>query len=133
MKNRMKIVAVPVGVLVALRLLTGCSTTGANNKASVEMLPGESGTMGVTYVQTNGAVTITATNVGKVLLSDKARTSAKQLLSVTALKGFTYTRTNTLGGVVTSSIAAADADPDAEAIGSAGTAVGNAISNALQP
>lgn len=129
----MKIVAVPVGVLVALRLLTGCSTTGANNKASVEMLPGESGTMGVSYVQTNGAVQITATNVGKVLLSDKAKTSARQLLTVTALKGFTYSRTNTLGGVVTSSIAASDADPDGEAIGSAGTAVGNVVSGIVQP
>lgn len=111
----------------------GCSHTGANNRAAVEMLPGESGVMTVSYMQTNGAVQITATNVGKVLLSDRARTSARQLLSVTALKGFTYTRTNTLGGVVNSSIAASEADPDGEAIESAGGAIGNAISNTIQP
>lgn len=114
-------------------IITGCSTTGASNKASVELEPRKDGPMIVQYVQTNGSVSITATNVGKVVLADRSRTSAKQLLSVTALKGFSYSRTNTLGGVVSSSIAASDADPDAEAITSTGGAIGEAISSVIQP
>jgi len=129
----MKTIVSNIAVLLTLLALTGCSSTGANNRASVELLPGESQSMGVSYLQTNGSVTLTATNVGKIILADRARTSARQLLSVTALRGFTYTRTNTLGGVVVSSIDSADADPDDEAIGASGTAIGNVGSAIIKP
>ena len=129
----MKTIVSNIAVLLTLLALTGCSSTGANNRASVELLPGESQSMGVSYLQTNGSVTLTATNVGKIILADRARTSARQLLSVTALRGFTYTRTNTLGGVVVSSIDSADADPDDKAISASGTAIGNVGSGIIKP
>ena len=129
----MKTIVSTIAVLLILLALTGCSSTGANNRASVELLPGEFQSMGVSYLQTNGSVTLTATNVGKIILADRARTSARQLLSVTSLRGFTYTRTNTLGGVVVSSIDSADADPDDKAISASGTAIGNVGSGIIKP
>lgn len=128
--------------------LTGCATSGGKQLAyqnsefatvdtNGDGIPDAAGTLTVTrtFDPLTGMLlseTRTLTHVLENRERDNSRLGAKGLLATQAVGAFEHSRTGFTGSSSTSGVKRYSADPDAEAIGAAGTAAGNVIGEALK-
>ena len=116
-------------------ILVGCATNKGESLNGIQANFPKGSTNGVANIttDTNGVIVATVTGAESVLIGGQGNVYLKSLFAITAFRGAQHNRTDMFGGNVQTSASDIETDPDDKAIGSAGTAIGNAISNAIQP